>query len=325
MAEGGESTLSRTEEDPAVAKTLQFFGFLLEQNRNINATMPVHFFGGSWTERKLSVVKRYLEIYAQALKQQPFQRIYIDAFAGTGDRTDKRRESLPLLDLPEFDAVAKGSARLALEVEPPFHRYVLIERATRRASELGELRTEYPNRIIDVINADANEAIADLCKRTNWRSTRGIIFLDPYGLQLTWETLVAISRTKALDVWVLFPSGMGLNRLLTKSGDIRKEWQDTLDRSLGTTEWRTMFYRSEDASDLFEGTRSQIIKDANAEKLEKFYLDRLRSIFPTVSNACVRLTNSKDQTMYLLCFASANPHQKVKSLATRLAGWAAKV
>jgi three-Cys-motif partner protein len=96
--------------------------------------MSVHSFGGAWTERKLSVVRRYLEMYAQALKNQAFQRIYIDAFAGTGDRTDKRRETLPLLDLPEFEEVAKGSARLALEVEPPFHRYVLIERATRRAN-----------------------------------------------------------------------------------------------------------------------------------------------------------------------------------------------
>jgi hypothetical protein len=45
-------------------------------------------------------VRRYLESYARALKNQPFQRVYIDAFAGTGDRTDKRRETLPLLDLP---------------------------------------------------------------------------------------------------------------------------------------------------------------------------------------------------------------------------------
>ena len=37
---------------------------------------------------------------------------------------------------------------------------------------------------------------------------------------------------------IAFPSGMGLNRLLTKSGDIPKEWQETLDRSLGDGEWR---------------------------------------------------------------------------------------
>jgi len=281
--------------------------------------MPVHSFGGVWTERKLSVVRRYLEIYAQALKKQPFQRIYIDAFAGTGDRVEKRRELLS----PEFDVVMKGSARLALEVDPPFDRYFLIERVTRRASDLLALKDEYPTKNIEVINADANEAIADLCKATDWRGSRGVVFLDPYGLQVTWATLVAIARTGALDVWVLFASGMGLNRLLTKSGDIKQEWQDTLDRSLGIKEWRRAFYRSEREVDFF-GTRTKIVKDADPRKLEKFYLDRLRTIFPTVMKNPIRLTNSKDQTMYLLCFASANRSAKVKSLAIRLAGWAAK-
>lgn len=286
--------------------------------------MAVHSFGGAWTERKLSVVRRYLEIYAQALKNQPFQRVYIDAFAGTGDRTDRRRATLPLLDLPEFEAIAKGSARLALEVEPPFHRYVLVERVTRRASELTALKSQFPDREIEIINDDANDAIAAVCKATSWRGTRGIVFLDPYGLQVTWDTLVAIARTKALDVWVLFPSGMGLNRLLTKSGDIPQEWQETLDRSLGTNEWRSAFYRNEEEADLFAGQRSKTVKDADPAKLEKFYLDRLRKIFPTVMDNCIRLTNSKDQTMYLLCFASSNPSPKVKALATRLAGWATK-
>lgn len=283
-----------------------------------------HAFGGVWTERKLSVVRAYLRMYAQALKNQPFQRIYIDAFAGTGDRTDKRRATLPLLDLPEFEAVAKGSARLALEVEPPFHRYVFIERISRRASELAVLKSEFPTRKIEIINSDANDAIAALCEKTNWGGTRGVVFLDPYGLQVTWDTLAAIARTKALDVWVLFPSGMGLNRLLTKSGDIPQEWQETLDRSLGTNEWRSAFYRSEQEADLFEGQRSKTVKDADPVKLEKFYLNRLRRIFPIVMNNCVRLTNSKDQTMYLLCFACANPSPKAKALVTKLASSAAK-
>jgi three-Cys-motif partner protein len=286
--------------------------------------MSVHSFGGPWTQRKLGVVREYLKLYATALKNQPFQRIYVDAFAGTGDRTDKRRETLPLLDLPEFDAVAKGSARLALEIEPPFHRYVLIERATRRVSELTALKSEFPTRQIEINNDDANHAIAALCKTTDWRNTRGVVFLDPYGLQVTWDTLVAIAQTKALDVWVLFPSGMGLNRLLTKSGDIPQEWQEALDRSLGTKEWRTAFYRSEEAADLFEGPHSKTVKDADAMKLEKFYLNQLRKIFPTVMSNCIRLTNSKDQTMYLLCFACANPSSKAKALVTKLAGSAAK-
>jgi len=287
--------------------------------------MPIHAFGGAWTERKLSIVRTYLKMYTTALKNQPFRRLYIDAFAGTGDRTDKRRSTLPLLELPEFEEVAKGSARLALEVDPAFDRYVLIERATRRASELAFLASDFPSRRVEIINADANDTITELCRNTDWNRARGVVFLDPYGLQVHWDTLAAIARTKALDIWVLFPSGMGLNRLLTKSGDIPQEWQETLDRSLGTTQWRDAFYRDEGEADLFEGERRRRVKDAQPEKLEKFYLDRLRTIFPTVMKNCVRLTNRKNQTMYLLCFASANPSPNVKALATRLATAAARV
>jgi three-Cys-motif partner protein len=276
---------------------------------------------GPWTERKLAVVRRYLEAYAHALKNQPFQRIYIDAFAGTGGR---QLEKLPLLDLPERELFAKGSARLALEVNPPFDRYVLIERATRRAGELAALVAEHPNRNIEVINQDANEAIARLCKEVDWLKTRGVVFLDPYGMQLSWNTLLAIARTKRLDIWLLVPTGMGLNRLLTKDGNVPEEWQNTLDRFLGTEEWRSHFYRVEKDMNLFGEAQHKRVKEANATKFEAFVLERLRGCFPIVLDRGMRLTNSKGQVMYLLCFASANPSPKVKALAPKLARWAAR-
>ena len=81
-------------------------------------------------------------------------------------------------------------------------------------------------------------------------------------------------------------------------------------RSLGTKDWRSAFSVAKSTPDLFEGPRSKTVKDADPIKLERFYLNRLRTIFPTVMSTCVRLTNSKDQTMYLLCFASANRPQR---------------
>lgn len=285
--------------------------------------MPVPQFGGPWTQRKLEVVRRYLDLYATALKNRPFKRLYIDAFAGTGDRSEKRLETQPLLDLPELDAVAKGSARLALEVEPPFHNYILIEKATRRASELERLREQYPARAITILNRDANEAIVDICRSTNWRATRGVVFLDPYGLQVSWETLVEISRTAALDIWLLVPTGMGLSRLLMRDGNIPLEWQDTLDRFLGTPAWRSEFYRVEEVTDLLGDPLTRNVRDAGAKKLETFIVNRLRATFPVVLESGVPLTNSKGHAMYLLCFASANPSPKVKALAPKLARWAA--
>lgn len=129
-------------------------------------------------------------------KSQPFKRVYNDAFAGTGDRTEKRRENLPLFELPELDAVTKGSARLALEVDPPFDDYVLIERAVGRASELTALVEAYPDRKITIVNADANQAIADLCRTTNWQKTRGVVFLDPYGLQVDGTRLLRLATRR---------------------------------------------------------------------------------------------------------------------------------
>jgi three-Cys-motif partner protein len=283
-------------------------------------------FGGAWTERKLDVVRRYLELYTKALKNQPFRRIYIDAFAGTGYRTRKPTIGLPLLDPADMDNVAKGSARLALEVDPPFDRYVLIELARQRVGELASLQTDYPARKIEIVRAGANDAIANLCSTTNWRQTRGVVFLDPYGLQVSWNTLVAIQQTRSLDMWVLVPTGIGLNRLLKKDGQIPIEWQDALDRFLGTRDWRTEFYRvEEEGADLFGDQQARSVKEASAAKFERFVLKRLHSIFPIVLDRVVPLTNSRGQVMYLLCFASANPSPKVRKLATEFARWATKV
>ena len=42
-------------------------------------------FGGKWTEEKLNIFTSYLEAYLIALQNQKFKKIYIDAFAGTGE------------------------------------------------------------------------------------------------------------------------------------------------------------------------------------------------------------------------------------------------
>jgi three-Cys-motif partner protein len=51
-----------------------------------------HEFGGPWTEIKLDAISDYLGFYTAALKAQPnpsrpFELWYVDAFAGSGERT----------------------------------------------------------------------------------------------------------------------------------------------------------------------------------------------------------------------------------------------
>ncbi len=40
-------------------------------------------------------------------------------------------------------------------------------------------------------------------------------------MQVDWKTIEAVAATKAIDLWLLFPLGVGVNRLLTRSGDSR--------------------------------------------------------------------------------------------------------
>jgi three-Cys-motif partner protein len=103
--------------------------------------MRQHRFGGPWTQEKLDALGDYLRGYAQALKHQPFRRIYIDAFAGTGDRAAKQQEAATLMEIPELGEITKGSAWLALEIEPAFDRYIFVEKRRTRTSALEELLT----------------------------------------------------------------------------------------------------------------------------------------------------------------------------------------
>jgi len=69
---------------------------------------------------------------------------------------------------------------------------------------------------IDLINTDANSWIIDRCNNYKWQNNRAVLFLDPYGMQVNWETIKAIANTEAIDLWYLFPFGIGVNRLLKK-------------------------------------------------------------------------------------------------------------
>lgn len=266
-----------------------------------------HKFGGSWTEVKLDKVRQYLAAYNIALKDQPFDRIYIDAFAGTGYRTSKTDPSSNrnLFDVPEVNDLAKGSAQVALEVEPAFDRYIFIEQNRNRLAELKKLASHFPGKSdrIEFVRGNANEVIKAICLKTNWRRSRAVMFLDPYGMQVDWSTIEQIARTRSIDLWYLFASGIGVNRLLTRSGRIPPQWQAKLDRMLGYRGWREEFYASSSEPSLFGNLSSAIYKNYDDARAERFILNRLREIFAGVAEPSLALKNSTGHCMYHLVFA----------------------
>ena len=90
-------------------------------------------FGRSWTTEKLERVHKYLKAYTTIMKDRNFHFAYIDAFAGTGYRTYRRDADPNELMFPEIaeqevQEFLDGSARIALQVQPRFQKYILIEK-----------------------------------------------------------------------------------------------------------------------------------------------------------------------------------------------------
>jgi three-Cys-motif partner protein len=270
-------------------------------------------FGGDWTEEKLRRIEKYLSAYTTALSQQRFRTAYIDAFAGTGYRQLKQEQRPLELMFPEFteqdaQAFLQGSAQKALQAEPRFDKYIFIEQEESRFNELQKLKDKFPEVAEDIIlvNADCNAYLQDLCWNRNWRSNRAVLFLDPFGMQVEWKTIEAIAHTQAIDLWLLFPLGVAVNRLLRRDGQIDETLRKKLDTLFGTTDWFDAFYESETIQTLF-GEEARLRKVVGLEQIGQYFVARLKTVFAGVAEKPLPLYNSRNIPLYLLCFAAGNP------------------
>ncbi len=272
-----------------------------------------HLFGGDWTSEKLERVRKYLVAYATIMSRKRFRFAYIDAFAGTGYRTRNRARSIQDSLMEEFrepdsQEFLDGSARIALQVRPRFHKYIFIEVDAKRAAELETLKTEFSELGDDIviIRSEANAYIQTLCRKPIWQTRRAVLFLDPYGMQVSWETIQAIAETRAIDLWLLFPLGVAVNRMMTRDGKISAAWRRKLDMIFGATDWYEEFYRTSVTSDFF-GERTSTRKVGDFDSIGNYFVRRLKTVFAGVADNPLPLLNSRNIPLYLLCFASGNP------------------
>lgn len=275
-------------------------------------------FGGNWTEKKLNIFTSYLDAYLIALQNQKFKKIYIDAFAGTGE-----------IETSDGGQFLVGSAKRALASEKKFDHYYFIEADSQKAGELQNMiNSEFPQmrRIVTIYCGDANDKLAEIISNVDWRYNRGLLFLDPYATQVNWAMLENVAQTKSIDVWYLFPFS-ALERMLPKNGKYDR-WENCIDRLLGDSGWREEFYKKDPQMTLFDNfseseqcDSERMIKDANPDHIKKYILSRLEKIFPCVSKEAQIFRNSKNSPMFLFCFAVSNESPKAQRLALRIANY----
>jgi three-Cys-motif partner protein len=224
-------------------------------------------------------------------------------------RTQEKVEEPPGLFGPDQESddaevqFLKGSPRVALDIPNPFSGYVFIDRDPTHVTELKALKAEYgAKRDITIHESDSNTALeAWVSGGTDWKHHRAVVFLDPFGMQVSWSTIEMLARTKAIEVMINFPLGMAIQRLLTRSGEIPPGWQISLDAFFGSPDWRRLIY--EESDDLF-GPRLRKISDSGIRLLE-WYRERLRTMFGHVSTARL-IKNTRGNPLYYLIWAGPN-------------------
>jgi three-Cys-motif partner protein len=285
--------------------------------------MPQRPFAGPHTADKLDRLAAYLKAYLTVLKKQDWvHTIYFDAFAGTGTAPMalNAEPALPLDD--DATTFIVGSARRALELDLSFSEYVFVEKGRAKAKKLDDLKSAYPAKAdkVKIENADANSALRSFCATRNWKDCRAVVFLDPFGNQVEWKTIEAIAATEAIDLWYLFPAGLGVNRQIGKDGVVHYTHAPSLDRMFGTTKWQEAFIGSEQRPpDLFGDRDPRRTKTAMPESITRFMIEQMESIFQGgVLDEWLPL-GSRGVHMFSLIFACANPRRQANSLALRLA------
>jgi three-Cys-motif partner protein len=273
-------------------------------------------FGGSHTEEKLNKLEAYLDKFTTVLKFQSFSLVYFDAFAGTPD-IDVGAADPPLFLAEDARPLVQGSSRRALKFGTKFAKYIFVEGRKANVRELEQLKIENPNLAdrIEIRHSDANTELHRFC--AHWPTgQRAVVFLDPFGNDVEWETIVALANTQAIDLWYLFPAGLGVARQISKDGNVHYTHGPSLDRLFGTTQWRSEFLEQRNERDLFDTMRSKSAKAATPDSITRYMIKRMKTVFKGgVLDEWLPL-GSRGIHLYSLLFAWANPSEKAKLAGT---------
>jgi three-Cys-motif partner protein len=256
---------------------------------------------GRWSEEKLDLLAQYLNAYSVIMNKQKKSWLrayyYIDAFAGSV-RPRAKEDEQKYID---------GSPLRALQTEPPFDAFWFIDISPQRIERIERLQEEFPERALEIRLGNCNEILCnEIIPQISYASKRrAFVFLDPYGLQVEWETVRELATTRTCDIFVNF-SVMGVTRLLAKDKPPEPSTVEQLSKVMGETDWITQIYQPPAQLSLFAEQEPALTRETiRAEWLAGLYVEQLRSIFPHVSRP-VLMRNSTNAVLYALCIASHN-------------------
>lgn len=195
--------------------------------------LPASEFGGVWTAHKLFFLCNYLEQTTRGMSGNPsFPNglNYVDLFAGSGvcsvEMSPGRWQRYP------------GSPLIAACTPKPFNRLFLVDRNTESISALKTRisKTSFKG-ALNFWEGDAN-AVIDEVRAAIPVGSLTVAFIDPYSLDIHYESLKRLADSRPLDLILLLSDALDIVRNVETYYLPGKS--DKLDRFLGLTSgWRS--------------------------------------------------------------------------------------
>lgn len=277
--------------------------------------------GGQWTEEKLDAFEKYVNAYLTIMnpnrEKYHWKLIYFDGFAGSGSRNEVKKEpdSELLQDMfrdcsieeKELDTY-KGAAERVLSIaQQGFDFYYFVDKDKESSLKLHELLAPFENdKTLVYRNSDANKQVELLAKAMHEDTNlAALVLLDPFGMQVDWKSIELLKGTRT-DLWILIPTGVIVNRLLDRKGELTHI--DKLTSFFGKDEsfLKDYFYKKKTVDTLF-GEKEIIEKVKKPiEKIAELYIEQLNTIFDHVTEKPLVLYNSRKTPIFHFACASNN-------------------
>jgi three-Cys-motif partner protein len=194
---------------------------------------------------------------------------------------------------------------VALRSQPQFQRCSFLEIDQRKVDALRARVASYAQRA-GVYHGDVNSELGRLVEDQVPALAPCFCFLDPQGIELSFETISAVActpgRKRKPELLILFPLRMALLRLLTLSKPVGAETEERLHRAFGGREWLNIY-----------NARRKGHITATSARMEylKLYCDKVRALgYVWVQSKAIvapRAPGTRRQEMYHLIFATDHP------------------
>ncbi|PFG73215.1 three-Cys-motif partner protein [Tepidiforma thermophila] len=200
------------------------------------------------TRNKLAILAAYLPAFTKACNKAP-QKYFIDALAGPG--------------LYQFDdRITMGSTLIALKTEPPFSKVLAMEKNKKYADALKTRCSRIDQNRARVTSGDCNVALINfMANELNPRAPM-LVFLDPEGFEVSWQTIIALSNFKSVGTkpeLLIYFNAPAFRRFNVTTKHL---WRMNVDAAMPNgSDWRSALKRCEQENTPIDRTMLDIYEE----------------------------------------------------------------